>query len=80
MHGVVTLRLYPEYLFVVGLDGHSARLERHFGRDQNIYNWEHHMALVERKPRALRNGAPSGRCQGPWWNCNVADRHLGATG
>ena len=58
VHGVVSLRVYPEYLLVVGLDGHSARLERHFGRDQTIYDWQHYIALVERKPGALRNGAP----------------------
>lgn len=23
---------------------------------------------------------PSGKCPGPWWSCNVADRLLGATG
>ena len=58
VHGVVSLRVYPEYLLVVGLDGHSVRLERHFGRDQTIYDWQHYIALVERKPGALRNGAP----------------------
>lgn len=58
VHGVVSLRVYPEYFLVVGLDGHSVRLERHFGRDQTIYDWQHYIALVERKPGALRNGAP----------------------
>jgi hypothetical protein len=58
VHGVVSLRVYPENLLVVGPDGHSARLERHFGRDQTIYDWQHYIALVERKPGALRNGAP----------------------
>ena len=58
VHGVVSLRVYPEYLLVVGPDGQAARLERHFGRDQTIYDWQHYIALVERKPGALRNGAP----------------------
>ena len=58
VHGVVSLRAYPEYLLVVGPDGQAARLERHFGRDQTIYDWQHYIALVERKPGALRNGAP----------------------
>ena len=40
-----------EYAFIGGL-------ERHFGRDQTIYDWQHYIALVERKPGALRNGAP----------------------
>ena len=55
---VVSLRAYPDYLLVVGLDGQIARLERHFGRDQTIYDWQHYIALIERKPGALRNGAP----------------------
>jgi hypothetical protein len=54
---VVNLRAYPEYLLVVEPDGQTARLERHFGREQTIYDWQHYIALVERKPRALRNGA-----------------------
>lgn len=77
MHGVVTLRLYPEYLLVVGLDGHSARLERHFGRAQSIYDWQHYIASVERKPRALRNCAPFREVPSPWWSCNVAAQHPG---
>jgi hypothetical protein len=55
---VVSLRAYPDYLLVVGSDGQIARLERHFGRDQTIYDWQHYIALIERKPGALRNGAP----------------------
>jgi hypothetical protein len=44
-------------LLVVEPDGQTARLERHFGREQTIYDWQHYIALVERRPRALRNGA-----------------------
>jgi PAS domain S-box-containing protein len=51
-------RASPLAKLVVGPDGQAARLERHFGRDQTIYDWQHYIALVERKPGALRNGAP----------------------
>ena len=29
-----------------------------FERDQTIYDWTHYISLIERKPGALRNGAP----------------------
>ena len=35
-----------------------ARHVRQFDRYQTIYNWEHYIPLLERKPGALRNGAP----------------------
>lgn len=28
------------------------------GRDRVVYDWRHHVPLIERKPGALRNGAP----------------------
>lgn len=33
-------------------------LKRSFERDQTIYDWTHYISLIERKPGALRNGAP----------------------
>jgi len=33
-------------------------LERSFERDQTLYDWTHYISLIERKPGALRNGAP----------------------
>jgi hypothetical protein len=32
--------------------------KRHFGRDKVIYDPWHYLAVLERKPGALRNGAP----------------------
>lgn len=32
--------------------------ERHFGRDQAVYNPWHYVPVLDRKPGALRNGAP----------------------
>ena len=55
---VVSLRAYPDTLRVVGPDGESVTLMRSFERDQTIYDWMHYISLIERKPGALRNGAP----------------------
>jgi len=55
---VVSLRAYPEHLLVVAPDGNSVRLSRSFDRDQTLYDWTHYISLIERKPGALRNGAP----------------------
>ena len=35
-----------------------ARHQRLLGRDQVRYDWQHYIPLIERKPGALRNGAP----------------------
>ena len=58
IHAVVSLRAYADGLLVVGPDGRQVRLQRSFERDQTIYDWMHYIALIERKPGALRNGAP----------------------
>jgi len=33
-------------------------LPRSFERGQTLYDWRHYVSLLERKPGALRNGAP----------------------
>ncbi len=58
IHAVVSLRAYADGLLVVGPDGRQVRLARSFERDQTLYDWMHYIALIERKPGALRNGAP----------------------
>lgn len=55
---VVSLRAYPDRLLVVGPEGLNVTLTRSFERDQTVYDWTHYISLVERKPGALRNGAP----------------------
>jgi hypothetical protein len=55
---VVSLRAYPARLVVVSADGQWVSLERSFERDQTLYDWTHYISLIERKPGALRNGAP----------------------
>jgi len=57
-HRVVSLHIYPVHVVIVADDQEVARHVRQFDRYQTIYNWEHYIPLLERKPGALRNGAP----------------------
>jgi len=57
-HEVVSLRLYPERLEVVAENARVATHVRSFERSQTFYDWRHYVSLIERKPGALRNGAP----------------------
>ncbi|MGA8787212.1 MAG: IS21 family transposase [Polaromonas sp.] len=58
VNSVVSLRAYPEFLRVVSVHGEVVELPRSFERDQTFYDWQHYISLIERKPGALRNGAP----------------------
>ena len=58
VNAVVSLRAYPEFLRVVSSHGEVVDLVRSFERDQTFYDWQHYISLIERKPGALRNGAP----------------------
>jgi hypothetical protein len=59
----VSLRIYPERL-VVAAEGnilceHERVIERsHDKPPRTIYDWRHYLAVIQRKPGALRNGAP----------------------
>ena len=57
-HEVVSLRLYPERVEVVAESARIASHVRSFERSQTFYDWRHYVSLIERKPGALRNGAP----------------------
>ena len=54
----VSLRLYPERIDIVAHDTRVASHPRNFSRQQTLYDWQHYIPLIERKPGALRNGAP----------------------
>ena len=54
----VSTRLYPNRVGVVAGDIVVASHDRLTERGQIRYDWQHYIALVERKPGALRNGAP----------------------
>ncbi len=60
---VISLRVYPERLVIVAEAQVVAEHVRAFNRDKSmpgrtIYDWRHYLAVVQRKPGALRNGAP----------------------
>jgi len=59
----VSLRVYPERI-VVAAEGqilceHARIIERsHHLPGRTVYDWRHYLAVIQRKPGALRNGAP----------------------
>lgn len=54
----VSVRLYPDRIAIYADDACVASHVRLFDRDQVSYDWRHYLPLLERKPGALRNGAP----------------------
>ena len=55
---MISKRLYPERVVIVHGDAIVASHARLFERGQTRYDWRHYIALTERKPGVLRNGAP----------------------
>ena len=54
----VSTRLYPTRISVVAHDAVVASHERLSDRGHTSYDWQHYIDLAQRKPGALRNGAP----------------------
>ena len=59
----VSLRVYPDRFLVVAegrvVCEHRRIIDRSHDRPgQTVYDWRHYLAVVQRKPGALRNGAP----------------------
>jgi len=54
----VSARVYPEHIDIVAADIPIASHRRIADRGQIVYDWQHYIPLLERKPGALRNGAP----------------------
>src|SRR6478752_1860571 len=58
----VSVRIYPERIVVVAegaaICEHQRIIERSHGQGRTVYDWRHYLAVVQRKPGALRNGAP----------------------
>jgi transposase len=59
----VSLRVYPDRLMVVAeaqlVCEHRRIINRsHEAPGHTIYDWRHYLAVIQRKPGALRNGAP----------------------
>ncbi len=55
---MVSTRLYPGRIIVVADDAVVASHERLGSEGQTCYDWRHYIPLLQRKPGALRNGAP----------------------
>jgi transposase len=55
---MVSSRLYPGRVVIVAHDAVVANHERIANESQTRYDWQHYIPLVQRKPGALRNGAP----------------------
>lgn len=55
---MVCTRLYPGTVVVVADDQVVARHERLSNSSETRYDWQHYVPLLQRKPGALRNGAP----------------------
>lgn len=59
----ISLRVYADRLVMVAESQVIAEHRRVFTRDSNrtgktVYDWRHYLAVLQRKPGALRNGAP----------------------
>ena len=55
---MVSTRLYPASVVVVADDRVVARHDRLSNAGETRYDWQHYIPLLQRKPGALRNGAP----------------------
>src|SRR5450631_869477 len=54
----VSTRLYPSRVDIASDEAIVASHARAAERDHICYDWQHYIALIQRKPGALRNGAP----------------------
>ena len=54
----VSTRLYPGRVEIASDEAIVASHERLANRGHICYDWQHYIALIQRKPGALRNGAP----------------------
>ncbi len=55
---IVSTRLYTSSMVIVADDAVVSRHERLSDAGQTRYDWQHYIPLLQRKPGALRNGAP----------------------
>ena len=54
----VSTRLYPTRVEIASYGAIVASHDRLSNRGHICYDWQHYIALIQRKPGALRNGAP----------------------
>lgn len=75
---LVSTRLYPTHIHVVANDRIVATHARLPLRDEVCYDWQHYIPLLQRKPGALRNGAPFADLPAPLMQLKRAlMRHIG---
>ena len=55
---MVSTRVYPERIVIVAGDAVVARHARLRDQGRTAFDWQHYVPLLQRKPGALRNGAP----------------------
>jgi len=77
----IAVHLYPERIEAYVENMLVACHARLFDRDQTSYDWQHYIPLIDRKPGALRNGAPFADMPAPFAMLAAAlrrrERHLG---
>jgi len=58
----ISVRVYPDRLLFVAegnvVAEHVRDITRDHGPGRTMFNWRHYLAVLQRKPGALRNGAP----------------------
>jgi len=54
----VQIKAYADHIIIVSQGQVVGRHQRHFGRDKMIFDPWHYLPVLERKPGALRHGAP----------------------
>ena len=52
------VHLNADRVVLISIHGELVEHARVFDRGQTLYDWQHYIPLIERKPGALRNGAP----------------------
>jgi transposase len=74
----VGVRLYPERIAICHGAHIVAEHTRCLDREQTLYDWRHYVPLLQRKPGALRNGAPFADMPAPLLTLKRAlMRHVG---
>ena len=58
----VSLHVYPAKLTVIAegrvIAEHTRLINRHHLHGTTVYDWRHYLSVLQRKPGAIRNGAP----------------------
>ena len=70
----VAIHLYPARIEVSSENAIVACHTRLLERDQVSYDWQHYIPLIEKKPGALRNGAPFAEMPAPFAQLQTALR------